>query len=76
MPHVEIKSFPRELTTEQTSELAEEMTKLLQQYLQCREGSVSIALKYVAQEDWKASVWDTQIAPERDQLIKKPDYSL
>lgn len=76
MPHIEIKSFPRELTPDQTKEFAEAMTQLMQQYLECREGAVSIALKYVPREAWKSSVWDTQIAPEMAQLIKAPDYQL
>jgi 4-oxalocrotonate tautomerase len=30
----------------------------------------------VNQEDWKAQVWDTEIGPKLDELIKKPGYSM
>ncbi|GAA0483327.1 MULTISPECIES: tautomerase PptA [Tatumella] len=76
MPHIEIQSFPRELTDEQKTALAGAMTAVLQEHLNSSDSAVSIALKYVPQENWKSTVWDTQIAPQMDQLIKKPGYQL
>jgi len=37
---------------------------------------VSVALSQVQPEDWKAKVWDTEIAPQREALIKKPGYDM
>lgn len=76
MPHIDIKAFPRELTEQQKSDLAAEMTQLMQKYLQSREGSVSVALSFVPQEQWKTSVWETEIAPQLETLIKQPDYRM
>ena len=41
-----------------------------------KDSSVSVALNQVNQEDWKAQVWDTEIGPKLDELIKKPGYSM
>ena len=41
----------------------------------CDVSSVSIAIKEINKEDWKASVWDAQITPEMDSLYKKPGYT-
>ncbi len=76
MPHIEIKAFPRELTDEQKTALADALTNVLEQHLQSKDSAVSVALKFIPQADWKSTVWDTQIAPEMDELIKKPGYQL
>ena len=41
-----------------------------------KDSSVSVALNQVQPEDWKAQVWDTEIGPKMDELIKKPGYSM
>jgi 4-oxalocrotonate tautomerase len=73
MPHVEIKCFPGR-TEEQKIKCAEEVTKAIAETMGCNESSVSVAIKEVAQDDWKAKVWDTQIASD-DNLYKKPGYT-
>ena len=73
MPHVEIKCFPGR-TEEQKIKCAEEVTKAIAETMGCNESSVSVAIKEVAQDDWKAKVWDTQIASD-DKLYKKPGYT-
>ena len=59
MPHVEIKCFPGR-SEEQKTRCAEEVTK---------------AIKEIEKEEWKDKVWDTQIAPEKGSLYKKPGYT-
>ena len=59
MPHVEIKCFPGRTEEQKT---------------RCAESSVSVAIKEIAQDDWKSQVWDTQIAPDNN-LYKKPGYT-
>ena len=70
MPHVEIKCFPGR-TEEQKTRCAEEVTKAIAETMGCNESSVSVAIKEIAQDDWKSQVWDTQIAPDNN-LYKKP----
>ncbi|BBV76617.1 tautomerase PptA [Raoultella sp. Lac2] len=75
MPHVDIKCFPRELSDEQKSALAADITEVLIRHLNSKDGAVSVALTLVEQSDWQ-KVWDSEIAPQMAQLIKKPGYSM
>ncbi|HAT1619717.1 TPA: tautomerase PptA [Raoultella planticola] len=75
MPHVDIKCFPRELTDEQKIALAADITEVLIRHLNSKDGAVSVALNQVEQSDWQ-KVWDSEIAPQMAQLIKKPGYSM
>ncbi|HII4349878.1 TPA: tautomerase PptA [Enterobacter cloacae] len=76
MPHVDIKCFPRDLNDEQKTALAEDIAEVIIRHFNSKDGSVSVALNQVNQEDWKAQVWDTEIGPKLDELIKKPGYSM
>ncbi|WP_270502381.1 tautomerase PptA [Kluyvera ascorbata] len=75
MPHVDIKCFPRDLNDEQKTALAADITEVLIRHLNSKEGAVSVALNQVQESDWQ-QVWDTEIAPHMDELIKKPGYSM
>lgn len=76
MPHVDIKSFPRDMNDEQKNALAADIAEVIIRHFNCKDSSVSIALSQVNPEDWKAQVWDTEIGPQMDTLIKKPGYSM
>lgn len=76
MPHVDIKCFPRDLNEEQQAALAADITDVIIRHFNSKESSVSVALRQVAQEEWKGQVWDKEIAPQMEQLIKKPGYSM
>ena len=76
MPHVDIKYFPRDLNDEQKAALAEDIAEVIIRHFNSKNSSVSVALNQVNQEDWKAQVWDTEIGPKLDELIKKPGYSM
>ncbi|MEO3738863.1 4-oxalocrotonate tautomerase [Kosakonia oryzendophytica] len=76
MPHVDIKCFPRELNDEQKAALAEDIAGVIIRHLNSKESSISVALNQVAPDDWKTQVWDTDIAPQMAQLIKKPGYDM
>ena len=74
MPHVEIKCYPGR-SEEQKTKCAEEVTRAIAETMGCDASSVSIAIKEIEKDDWKSKVWDTQIAPEKDSLYKKPGYT-
>ena len=74
MPHVEIKCYPGR-TEEVKTKCAEAVAKDISETMGCDTSSVSIAIKEIGKEDWKAKVWDTQITPEMDSLYKKPGYT-
>ncbi|BBJ62931.1 MAG TPA: Tautomerase PptA [Enterobacter asburiae] len=76
MPHVDIKCFPRDLNDEQKTALAEDIAEVIIRHFNSKDSSVSVALNQVNQEDWKEQVWDTEIGPKLDELIKKPGYSM
>lgn len=76
MPHVDIKCFPRDLNDDQKTALAADIAAAITRHLGSKDGSISVALNQVAETDWKSQVWDTEIAPQRETLIKKPGYSL
>lgn len=75
MPHVDIKCFPRELSDEQKTALAADITEVLIRHLNTKDRSVSVALNQVQESDWQ-KVWESEIAPQMDKLIKKPGYSM
>ena len=76
MPHVDIKCFPRDLNDEQKAALAADIADVIISHFNSKDSSVSVALKQIAREDWKAQVWDTEIGPKLEELIKKPGYSM
>lgn len=75
MPHVEITCFPRDLNDEQKTALAADITEVLIRHLNSKERSISVALKQIDPGDWQ-QFWDSEIAPQMAQLIKKPGYSM
>ena len=75
MPHVDIKCFPRDLNDEQKTALAADITEVLIRHLNTKDRSVSVALNQVQESDWQ-QVWDSEIAPRMETLIKKPGYSM
>ncbi|HDR2715572.1 TPA: tautomerase PptA [Enterobacter roggenkampii] len=76
MPHVDIKCFPRDLNDEQKAALAADIADVIIRHFNSKDSSVSVALKQIAPEDWKAQAWDTEIGPKLEELIKKPGYSM
>lgn len=76
MPHVDIKCFPRELNDEQKTALAADIAAAITRHLGSKDGAISVALNQVQQDDWKTQVWDTEIVPQMETLIKKPGYSM
>jgi 4-oxalocrotonate tautomerase len=76
MPHVTVKCFPRELTSEQKQELGEAISQLLIKHLSCSESATSVSLQMVAQQDWQQQVWQPEIQGQPENLIKAPGYKL
>lgn len=74
MPHVEIQCFAGR-TEEQKRACAESIADVIAETLGCKTSSVSVAIKDVAEDDWKEKVWDKKIVPDEYYLYKKPGYS-
>ena len=75
MPHVDIKCFPRDLSDDQKTALAADIAEVLVRHLNTKDRAVSVALNQVQESDWQ-QVWDSEIAPQMETLIKKPGYSM
>ena len=76
MPHIEIKCFPRKVTDQQRQDIAAEVADVLKKHFGSKDTSLSVDLIMVEPERWKSEVWDRQIAPRMENLIKKPGYQL
>ena len=74
MPHVDIRCFAGR-SDEQKKECAEKVAEVIAETLGCKITSVSVAIKDVPGEKWKAEVWDKQIVPDEPYLYKKPGYT-
>lgn len=74
MPHVEIKCFSGR-TEEQKRRCAEKVAEDISEILGCEISSVSVAIKDVAQKNWKEEVWDKNIVADKEYLYKEPGYT-
>lgn len=75
MPHVIVKLWPGN-TPQQKQRLADAITQDVVKVLGSREESVSVAFEEVRAEEWKARVYEPDIASRMDELLKKPGYSM
>ena len=75
MPHIDIKCFPRELDEQQKVALAADITDVIIRHLNSKDSSISISLQQIQPESWQA-IWDAEIEPQMEALIKKPGYSM
>lgn len=76
MPHIDIKCFPINLSDEQKLALAADISDIIVHHLNTKEDSITVALNEVPEEQWKTVVWDSEIGPHLEILIKKPGYSM
>ena len=73
MPHINIKHFPS-LTSEQQSEIAREITKIIKHVIRCDEGAISIALEPIDKNLWNEQVYIPEIINRKNLLCKIPNY--
>ncbi|MBP2171385.1 4-oxalocrotonate tautomerase [Erwinia toletana] len=76
MPHIDIKYFPRELSDEEKSAIAEAMADVLKQHFGSKDSSLSVAMTEIPPEQWKTEVYDPLLKPHLDTLVKKPGYEM
>lgn len=74
MPHVEIKCFPGR-SAEQKKKCADKIAEDIAEIIGCKTSSVSVAITEVSSEEWKEKVWNKDIAPKMDLLVKMPGYT-
>lgn len=74
MPHVEINCYPGR-TEEVKQKCAEKIAEDVAAALGCNLSSVSVTIREVPREDWKAQVWDQKITTAGQELYVKPGYT-
>jgi indigoidine synthase len=74
MPHINIKYFPITLDEKQKSELATDLTKVVQKAFGCDENLISIALEPINSELWNQQVYVPEIEQRKYLLCKVPNY--
>ena len=73
MPHITIKLYP-DRTEKQKLSLAQKVTEAVMGITGCREEAVSVDIVDVKSEDWTEKVYNPEILPRMDNLVKKPGY--
>ncbi|OCK72376.1 4-oxalocrotonate tautomerase, partial [Escherichia coli] len=61
--------------TYQNQAITQIYVQALIRHLNSKDSSISIALQQIQPESWQA-IWDAEIAPQMEALIKKPGYSM
>ena len=76
MPHINIKCYPKGLTEQELKTLAEDLAALIGERLNTPKEYVSIAYAEVELEDWKKEVYEVEIKPNLNKLLRKPEYEM
>lgn len=76
MPHISIKGYPKNLSESELQNLSEAICAVISKHLKTIDKSISIAYQEVNPEQWKSTVYDKEIKPALDTLLKKPGYEL
>ncbi|HHT76645.1 tautomerase PptA [Candidatus Saccharibacteria bacterium] len=74
MPHVDIKCYPGR-TEEQKQKCTDKIAEVVAKTLDCDISSVSVSIRDIQPDDWKATVWDKSIVSEKEFLYKAPGYT-
>lgn len=73
MPHVIVKLWPGK-SDDQKRRLSDAIVRDVTSVLNYGDESVSVAFEEVAARDWKAKVYEPDIAGHWDRLAKEPGY--
>ena len=73
MPHVIIKSFPGR-TDEQKQTLSKKISEAVSTVYGLADETISIDIQEIPKENWMENVYNKDISPRENVLIKKPGY--
>lgn len=76
MPHISIKGYPKNLSETELQGLSEAVCAVIREHLKTTDKSISIAYQEVEPEQWKSTVYDKEIKPALDSLLKQPGYEM
>jgi len=75
MPHIIVKLWPGK-SEHRKRQLAEAITKVVEDILEYGEESVSVGVEEVPAGDWAEKVFRPDIQEKADTLYKRPGYSM
>ena len=75
MPHIIVKLWKGK-TEAQKKKLAEELTKTAMSVIGYGEESFSVAIEDIDPQDWKEKVYQPDIMEQKENLYKKPGYTM
>ncbi len=76
MPHIDIKCYPKHLSSSEFNAFINDLTQLAEKHLHASEGDISINYTEIPADQWKTLVWDKEILPQMQHLAKKPGYKM
>lgn len=76
MPHINIKCYPKGLSEQQLQSFADELTTLASERLATPKEYITIAYSEIPADEWKDKVYDQEIKPHADTLLRKPEYQM
>jgi 4-oxalocrotonate tautomerase len=76
MPHFKVWHFAPELTDDQRRRLAAALETVAVDILGTTPNAVSVDEIAVPEDAWKVDVFDVEITPRRDALVREPGYSM
>lgn len=75
MPHISISMYTgRDEKTKQ--EIADKMAEALSEIMNMEKKNISVSIREIAKENWKAEVYDRIIEENNREVYKKPGYEM
>lgn len=76
MPHINIQCYPKNLSEQELKTFADELTTFISEKLNTPSDYITINYNELNEADFKKEVWDKQIVPNQDNLLRPPHYKL
>ena len=76
MPHINIKCYPKNLSEQELQAFADDLTACASERLNTPAKFITIAYTEISADEWKEKVWDKEIKPNVENLLRKPEYDM
>ena len=76
MPHINIKCYPKNLSEQELQAFADDLTACASERLNTPAEFITIAYTEISADEWKEKVWDKEIEPNVESLLRKPEYDM
>lgn len=80
MPHINIKCYPKNLSEQELQAFANDLTAFASKRLNTPAEFITIAytIAYteIPADEWKEKVWDKEIEPNVESLLRKSEYEM